>query len=140
STVASRFAPTVAPLVALVGLIVLIVGIIAVLRGRRRTGAAATVLGAVGAAANLAVIIVLVGAVTSAGGSVNMFAATFGPSAIDKAKPDRQEVYEQTSSGDALAVSVYEPDGAEGAAPTTMYVHGGGWIAGEANASSSELR
>src|SRR5699024_11406857 len=64
STVASRFAPTVAPLVALVGLIVLFVGVIAVRRGRRRTGAAATVLGGVGAAANLAVIIVLVGAIT----------------------------------------------------------------------------
>src|SRR5699024_6286334 len=100
STVASRFAPTVAPLVALVGLIVLIVGIIAVLRRRPRTGAAATALGAVGAAANLAVIIVLVGAITSAGGSVNMSTATVGLSAIDKAKPDRQEVYEQTSSGD----------------------------------------
>jgi acetyl esterase len=140
STVASRFAPTVAPLVALMGLIVLLVGIIAVRRGRRRTGAAATVLGGVGAAANLAVIIVLVGAITSAGGSVNMFTATFGLSAIDTAKPDRQEVYEQTSSGDDLAVSIYEPDGTEGPAPTIMYVHGGGWIAGEANASSSELR
>src|SRR5699024_7388351 len=86
STVASRFAPTVAPLVALVGLIVLIVGIIAVLRGRRRTGAAATVLGAVGAAANLAVIIVLVGAITSAGGSVNMLTSTCSLSAIDQAK------------------------------------------------------
>src|SRR5699024_8181015 len=29
---------------------------------------------------------------------------------------------------------------AEGSAPTIMYVHVGGWIAGEANASSSELR
>ena len=140
STVAFRFAPTVAPLVALVGLIFLVVGIIAVRRGRRRTGTAATVLGGVGAAANIAVIIVLVGAIVSAGGSVNMFPATFGLSAIDKAKPDRQEVYEQTSSGDDLAVSIYEPDGSEGSAPTIMYVHGGGWIAGEANASSSELR
>src|SRR5699024_12799168 len=55
---------SVAPLVALVGLIVLFVGVIAVRRGRRRTGAAATVFGGVGAAANLAVIIVLVGAIT----------------------------------------------------------------------------
>src|SRR5699024_231974 len=55
-------------------------------------------------------------------------------------KPDRQEVYDQTSSGDDFAVSTYEPDGSAGSAPTIMYVHGGGWIAGEATASSSELR
>lgn len=140
SAVASRFAPTVAPLVALVGLIALVVGTIAVRGGRRRTGAAAAVLGGVGAAANLAVVIILVAAITSAGGSVNLFTATFGLSAIESATPDRQEVYEKAKSGDDLAVSVYEPDGVKGPAPTIMYVHGGGWIAGEANASSSELR
>ncbi|WP_209373463.1 alpha/beta hydrolase [Brevibacterium renqingii] len=140
SPAAARFAPTVAPISALVGLIVLVVGIIAVRRGQRRTGAVASMLGGAGAAANLAVVIVLVGAITSAGGSVNLFTATFGLSAIDAAAPDRQEVYEKTSSGDDLSVSVYEPAGQKDSAPTIMYVHGGGWIAGEPDASSSELR
>lgn len=140
SSFAARFAPTVAPLVALAGLIVLVVGIVAVRRGRRPTGTVATVLGGVGAVANTAVIVVLIGAVVSAGGSVNLLTATFGLSAIDGATPDRQEVYDTTGSGDDLSVSIYEPEGVSGSAPTIMYVHGGGWIAGEANGSSSELR
>ncbi|MDN5806241.1 MAG: alpha/beta hydrolase [Brevibacterium sp.] len=140
STVAARLAPTMAPIVALAGLIVLVVGIVAVRRGHRRTGAVATVLGGIGAVANIAVVIVLVGAITSAGGSVNIFAATFGLSAMDAATPDRHEVYDKTSSGDDLSLSIYEPRGANGSAPTIMVVHGGGWIAGEPNATSSELR
>lgn len=140
SPFAARFAPTVAPIVALAGLLVLLVGIVAVRRGRRRTGAVATVLGGIGAVANIAVVIVLVGAITSAGGSVNLFTATFGLSAMDAASPDRQEVYDKTSSGDDLSLSIYEPEGAKGSAPTIMVVHGGGWIAGEPDAVSSELR
>lgn len=140
STGAARLAPTVAPIAALAGVIVLLVGIIAVCRGRRRTGAVTSVLGGIGAVANIAVVIVLVGAITSAGGSVNLFTATFGLSAMDAATPDRQEVYEKTSSGDDLSLSIYEPADAKGPAPTIMFVHGGGWIAGEPNATSSELR
>lgn len=140
SPIAARWAPTVAPLAALAGLIVLVLGIAAVRRGCRRTGAVATVLGGVGTAANVAVIIVLVGAISAAGGTVNLFTATFGLSAINAGTPDRKEVYETTGSGDDLSVSIYEPEGSNGSAPTIMYVHGGGWIAGEPDASSSELR
>lgn len=140
SAFAARWAPTVAPIVALAGLIVLLVGIVAVRRGRRRSGAIATVLGGIGAVTNIAVVIVLVGAFTSAGGSVNIFSATFGLSAMDGASPDRHEVYDKTSSGDDLSLSIYESAGANGSAPTIMVVHGGGWIAGEPDAVSSELR
>lgn len=140
SPFAARFAPTVAPIVALAGLLVLLVGIVAVRRGCRRTGAVATVLGGIGAVTNIVVVIVLVGAITSAGGSVNLFTATFGLSAMDAESPDRQEVYDKTSSGSDLSLSIYEPEGAKGSAPTIMVVHGGGWIAGEPDAVSSELR
>lgn len=140
SSAAARFGPTAAPIVALVGLSVLVVGIIVVRRGRRITGALAAVLGGVGAGANLAVVTVLLVAVTSAGGSVNLFTATFGLSAVDAATPDHREVYEKTGSGEDLSVSIYEPDRSEGSAPTIMYVHGGGWIAGDPDAASSELR
>ncbi|WP_193070724.1 alpha/beta hydrolase [Brevibacterium sp. FME37] len=140
SSFAARWAPTVAPIVALAGLIVLLVGIVAVRRGRRRSGAVVTVLGGVGAVTNIAVVIVLVGAITSAGGSVNLFTAAFGLSAMDAASPDRHEVYDKSSSGDDLSLSIYEPEGAKGPAPTIMVVHGGGWIAGEPDAVSSELR
>lgn len=140
SPFAARFAPTVAPIVALVGLIVLLVGILAMRKGHRRTGAVTTVLGGIGAATNIAVVVVLVGAITSAGGTVNLFTATFGLSAIDAASPDRSEVYDTTSSGDDLSLSIYEPEDAKGSAPTIMVVHGGGWIAGEPDAVSSELR
>ncbi|WP_157929907.1 alpha/beta hydrolase [Brevibacterium epidermidis] len=122
------------------GLIVCVIGIAAVRRGFRRTGTATTVLGGVAAVTNVAVIIVLVSAISAAGGSVNLFTATFGLSAIDSASPDRHEVYDKSTSGDDLSVSIYEPKGTKGPAPTIMYVHGGGWIAGEPNAASSELR
>ncbi|SDR72853.1 alpha/beta hydrolase fold [Brevibacterium sandarakinum] len=140
STVAARFAPTLAPIAALAGLIVLLIGIVAVRRGRRRTGAVTTVLGGIGAVANIAVVTVLVGAITSAGGSVNLLTATFGLSAMDAASPDRKEVYDKTSSGDDLSLSIYEPKNVKGSTPTIMAVHGGGWIAGEPDAVSSELR
>lgn len=140
STFAARFAPTVAPIAALVGLIVVFVGIMAVRRNRRRTGTVTTVLGGIGAVANIAVVIVLVGAITSAGGSVNLLTATFGLSAMDSESPDRYEVYDTTSSGDDLSLSIYEPKNAKGSTPTIMVVHGGGWIAGEPDAVSSELR
>lgn len=140
SSLAARWAPTVAPPTALVGLIVFVIGIAAVRRGIRRGGIATTVFGGVAAVTNVAVIIVLVGAISAAGGSVNLFTATFGLSAIDSASPDRQEVYDKSTSGDDLSVSIYEPKEAKGPAPTIMYVHGGGWIAGEPNAASSELR
>lgn len=140
SSFAARWAPTVAPIVALIGLIILLVGIVAVCRGRRRSGAVTTVLGGIGAVTNIAVVIVFVGAITSAGGSVNLLTATFGMSAMDAASPDRQEVYDKSSSGDDLSLSIYEPSGAKGSAPTIMVVHGGGWIAGEPDAVSSELR
>lgn len=140
SSFAARWAPTAAPIVALTGLIVLLVGIVAVCRGRRRTGAVTTVLGGIGAVANIVAVIVLVGAITSAGGSVNLFTATFGLSAMDAASPDRQEVYDKTKSGDDLSLSIYEPKNPTGSTPTIMAVHGGGWIAGEPDAVSSEFR
>ena len=140
SPIAARWAPTVAPPIAVVGLIVCAIGIAAVRRGFRRTGTATTVLGGVTAVTNVAVIIVLVSAISAAGGTVNMFTATFGLSAINSASPDRQEVYDKSTSGDDLSVSIYEPKGEKAPAPTIMYVHGGGWIAGDPNAASSELR
>jgi acetyl esterase len=140
SSSAARYAPSATPLAALVGLIVLVVGIVALARGRRRSGTVAAVLGGAGAAANIAVVTMLLVAITSAGGSVNLFAATFGLSSINEATPDRQEVYDTTSSGDDLSVSIYEPEGHKGAAPTILNVHGGGWIAGNADSASSELR
>ena len=140
SSAAARFAPTIAPMATVVGAIVLGFGIVWLRRGRRWTGAVVTGFGVVSTIANLAVVIVLLVAITSAGGSVNLFTATFGLSAIDSASPDRKEVYDKSSSGDDLSVSIYEPERAKGSAPTIMYVHGGGWIAGEPNAASSELR
>ncbi|UVI37481.1 alpha/beta hydrolase [Brevibacterium spongiae] len=140
SAAASKFAPTVAPIVALAGIIVLVVGILAARRGYRRTGTIAASLGGIGMVANIAVVMILISAITSAGGAVNLFTATFWLSAMDAAKPDRQEVYETTESGDDLSLSIYEPEGVSGPAPTIMFVHGGGWIAGDPDASSSELR
>lgn len=140
SMAAALLAPTIAPLVAVFGLVVLAVGIVAVRRGLRRSGAVTAVIGGIGAATNIAAVAVIVGAVIAAGGSVNVFTAAFGLSSMGAATPDREEVYTASSTGEDLSVSIYEPADATDAAPTIMFVHGGGWISGEPDTLSSEMR
>ncbi|WP_148059165.1 alpha/beta hydrolase [Rathayibacter sp. PhB127] len=140
SMTAALLAPTIAPVLAMLGVIALVVGVLAFRRGLRRTGAAAAVLGGIGAATHITAVVVMVAAVASAGGTVNVATATFGLSAMGAATPDRTEAYTTSSSGEDLALSLYEPSADTGAAPTIMFVHGGGWISGEPDTLSSELR
>ena len=140
SMAAALLAPNIAPLIAVLCLIVLLVGIFALRRGLRRSGRVAAILGGVGAATNIVTVGVIVGAVVSGGGSVNLFTATFGLSVMGAAGPDREEVFTTSSTGEDLSVSIYEPPGATPNAPTIMFVHGGGWISGEPDTLSSELR
>ncbi|NQX17332.1 alpha/beta hydrolase [Rathayibacter sp. VKM Ac-2857] len=140
SMAGALLAPTVAPLVAVLGLVTLAIGLIAVRRGLRRSGGVTSILGGIAAVTNIFVVAVIVGAVVSAGGSVNLFTATFGLSAMGSSAPDREEVYGASSTGEDLSVSIYEPAASTGTAATIMFVHGGGWISGEPDTLSSELR
>lgn len=140
STVGSVLAPTIAPLLSVIGFVVLIVGIVAARQGFTRAGRVAAVLGGIGTLTNAVSVGVMVAAAHAAGGSVNLVSATFGLSGMSAAKPDKTIVYDTTRSGDDLSVSIYEPRSRSGAAPTIMFVHGGGWTSGQPNFLSTELR
>ncbi len=67
------------------------------------------------------------------GESANPGADLQAPTAIDPNKlgtVDRAVTY-GTADGVALKMDVYYPEAAEGAVPAVLYVHGGGWTAGD---------
>jgi acetyl esterase/lipase len=59
---------------------------------------------------------------------------------MDGKSPDSRVVYDTTPDGKELKLSIYRPATTKNAAPTIMYVHGGGWTLGTADQLSSELR
>lgn len=140
SSAASVLAPTIAPHLVLLGVTVLAIGYFAMRHGLKRSGLAAAAIGGVGLVTNIAVVSILAFAITGAGGSVNLLSATFGLSAMGAEEPDAVEVYNTTSTGEDLSLSIYEPAQSSGPAPTIMFVHGGGWTFGEPDTLSSELR
>lgn len=84
------------------------------------------------------VIARMVSAVEDAGVDVDLL-DTLRVWSDDVATPDAQETY-STYDGEPLGVSVYRPRASAGAAPVLVYIHGGGWVAGNRDARSADLR
>jgi acetyl esterase/lipase len=55
------------------------------------------------------------------------------------AKPDETVQY-ATDSGKPLTIDVYRPANGKTNAPVAMYVHGGGWVAGDSTSQAANLR
>ncbi|WP_156758165.1 alpha/beta hydrolase [Actinokineospora pegani] len=128
-------ATTAAPFV-LVGLVA--VGAAALLRRRfRRVGSALVGLGALAVVASLVISGMIWSATSSAGGSVNPFAALV-PAPSTRAEPDEHLVYTTTPAGQDLHAAVYRPSAA--GSPLLVYVHGGGWVAGSELDRGKDMR
>ncbi|MFF2910341.1 alpha/beta hydrolase [Paenibacillus sp. NPDC057934] len=71
-------------------------------------------------------------------GSINVL-STIWPFSTKPAVPDITKTY-QVAEGKELKALVYKPRIQTNAAPIIMYIHGGGWISGEASDLSSTMR
>ncbi len=82
----------------------------------------------------------MIAAVERAGADVDV-ADTLGVWAKDTAVPDAEATY-TTYAGEPLKLSLYRPSSstADSRAPVLVFVHGGGWVAGDRNARSANLR
>jgi acetyl esterase len=118
-----------------------LLAVIAYRMGSRRP---ALVLAVVGAIALLGTSIVFGNqAVIAAQVGVPVTPAVFGP-LLKTAVPDESVTYMTDRTGTQLAVDVYRPNSDSrlpaGGAPIVMYVHGGGWIGGDAREVSADMR
>lgn len=79
-------------------------------------------------------------AVERAGADISLF-DVFGVGVEKSAAQDADMVY-SAFDGAPLSLSIFRPPGATAAstAPVLVYVHGGGWVAGDRNARSADLR
>jgi acetyl esterase len=77
-------------------------------------------------------------AVEHAGADVSLI-DTFGIGTPRQVAPDDEATY-TTFDGEPLRLSIYRPGGSGSRAPVLVYVHGGGWVAGDRSAHSTDMR
>lgn len=116
-------------------------GLVAALLWWRRRGRFAAVLAvvAVFAVTGASVIITrMTVAVEEAGADIDP-GALFDMSSTRTVPPDVQATY-GSFEGEPLPVSIYRPRATSGSAPVLVFIHGGGWVAGNPLARSGDLR
>ena len=106
-------------------------------RRPQRLSRVVSVIGAVALAASGLVTTQIVVAAWGAGGQVNPISA-LGLSSMN-APADASVTY-QVIGGQSLSAVIYRPKGPVGAAPVLMYIHGGGWFAGDATDEGHDMR
>jgi acetyl esterase len=108
---------------------------IALRHPRTRPASAVAVVSIAALVAASAITTAMVVATYRNGGSVNAFEAlALGyPS-----RPDRTATY-AVADGQQLTALVYTPKDSAAGAPVLMYIHGGGWISGSANANGGVI-
>ena len=79
-------------------------------------------------------------AVEHAGADID-FIETFGVGQPKSARPDAEATY-SSFDGEPLQLSIYAPAGSsrDSRAPVLVFIHGGGWVAGDRSANSDDLR
>lgn len=105
---------------------------------RARTAAALIVVAVLTAAGGSFVIARQVSAVEAAGARVDLL-DTLSVWSAPGAAPDADETY-GTFEGKPLGLSVFRPAPGGPPAPVLVFVHGGGWVAGERNAHAADFR
>ncbi len=80
----------------------------------------------------------MIAAVEHAGADISLI-DTFGIGVPKQAAPDDEASY-TTFEGEPLRLSVFRPHESASRAPVLVYIHGGGWIAGDRTARSADLR
>lgn len=109
-------------------------------RGARRTGAGLVIVGVLTAAAAGAVIGNHVRIAEANGVSIGILATVVPLTAGAGVTPNETHRYTQVDGQDLL-LDIYRPKGSPGVpAPVAIYIHGGGWIAGDRAAKAANLR
>jgi acetyl esterase/lipase len=116
-------------------------GVLALTHWRVRHSRVAAVLAVVAAltVASASVITArMTAAVEHAGADISLI-DTFAIGTPRQVAPDDEAAY-TTFEGEHLRLSIYRPGGSGSRAPVLVYVHGGGWVAGDRNAQSTDMR
>src|SRR5690242_5473284 len=96
---------------------------------RGRIGAAIAVVAALTVAGAVVIDARMIAAVQRAGADINVI-DTFGVGVPEYAAPDEEATYGMYQ-GLPLPLSIYRPRQSPTPAPILVYVHGGGWVAGD---------
>ncbi|MGE2726191.1 alpha/beta hydrolase [Mycolicibacterium pulveris] len=109
-------------------------------RRRGRFAATLTVVALLAVAGGSFVTARMTAAVDAAGADVDLV-SLFDIRPSSSVPPDAEATY-TTFEGEPLQLSIYRPPGstAQSRAPVLVYVHGGGWIAGDPQSRSTDLR
>lgn len=109
-------------------------------RGRGRFAAALTVTAVLALVGASFITARMTTAVQAAGADIDLV-DMFGIGPAESAPPDAEATY-ATFEGEPLRVSIYRPAGSTQAsrAPVLVYIHGGGWVAGDRHSRSTDLR
>jgi acetyl esterase len=105
---------------------------------RSRIGAVLAVVAALTVAGASVIDARMIAAVEHAGADINLI-DTFGVGVPKYAAPDEEVTY-GSYQGTPLPLSVYRPPESASHAPVLVYIHGGGWVAGDLTARSADLR
>ncbi|MCT7661430.1 alpha/beta hydrolase [Mycobacterium deserti] len=104
---------------------------------RSRVAAVLTAVAILAAAGGVVATWRMVGAVERAGADISLV-ETFGLGSPRTAEPDDVATY-TTFDGEPLQLSIFRP-AASGPTPVLVFIHGGGWVAGDRDAHSADLR
>jgi acetyl esterase len=132
------------PHLVLLSLVALAFAFVGIRRGPRRMAEVVAAVAVIASIASTFITAQIVWAIHAAGGDANPISALF-ISSIAAARPDLRETY-TTVEGQPLQASVYRPARANGAgvdsraAPVVFYIHGGGWVSGNADMTATNLR
>jgi acetyl esterase len=105
---------------------------------RSRIGAVRAVVAALTVAGASVIDVRMIAAVEHAGADISLI-DTFGIAVPRQAAPDEEATY-STYEGAALRLAVFRPRESGSPAPILVYIHGGGWVAGNLTAQSTDLR
>lgn len=109
-------------------------------RGRGWFAATLTVVALLAVAGASFITARMTAAVEAAGADVDLV-DLFGIGLPESAAPDAEATY-ATFEGEPLQASIYRPPGSTDTsrAPVLVYIHGGGWVAGDRHSRSTDLR
>jgi acetyl esterase len=116
-------------------------GVLALIHRRRRRGRMGAVLAVVAALTVAGASVIdarMIAAVEHAGADISLI-DTFGIGVPKHAAPDDEATY-ATFEGQPLRLSIYRPHESSSRAPVLVYIHGGGWVAGDRTSHSTDLR
>jgi acetyl esterase len=105
---------------------------------RSRFAVAVAVLASVTVAAAAVIDARMIAAVENAGADIRLI-DTFGVGVPKYAASDEEVTY-GTYHGTPLRLGVYRPSESASHAPVLVYIHGGGWVAGDLTSRSADLR